>query len=508
MSQDSVLLSIVIVIHLAIMGGVCIFGVHRWFLVYLYYRHCPKAPVLRACWLDLPRVTIQLPMYNEPAVAERVIRTAAGICYPRDRLQIQVLDDSTDQTVQTVARMVEELRGQGVDITHRHRTNRQGYKAGALAEALPEVSGEFILILDADFIPHPDLVYRCIHHFTDPAVAMVQSRWEHLNRDNSLLTQAQAILLDGHFMIEHTARNRSGRFINFNGTAGMWRKTAIEDAGNWQHDTITEDLDLSYRAQMRGWRFVFLPNSTTPGELPPDMNAFKAQQHRWTKGGVQTLRKVLPQVLKSRLPLKVKAEGFMHLTCPLVWILILGMSTTLVPIVFWRLRLISNDIVAGLFGLSLFVLATCSASTFYMAGQREVFSTWAEKLKYLPFLMALGVGLSINNGLAAIEGLFADAGEFVRTPKFGTCRDERGLALVRQMAKRQRQRLIPWLELFYACGLLAGLMRSLAAGSLGGDQVFVILFTVGFFYVSLTSLLPTLQVFHRRRPHISTSPAT
>jgi cellulose synthase/poly-beta-1,6-N-acetylglucosamine synthase-like glycosyltransferase len=505
--HNSLIPSILIAVHLAIMVGVCIYGVHRWFLVILYYRHRPEAPILKACWLDLPPVTVQLPMYNEPAVAERVVRAAARLRYPRDRLQIQVLDDSTDQTVETVARVVAELRAEGLDIVHRNRTNRTGYKAGALAEALPEATGEFVLILDADFIPHPDLIYRCIHHFTDPRVAMVQSRWEHLNRDNSLLTQAQAILLDGHFMIEHIARNRSGRFINFNGTAGMWRKQAIEDAGNWQHDTITEDLDLSYRAQMKGWQFVFLPNSTTPGELPPDMNAFKAQQHRWTKGGVQTCRKVLPRVLKSRLPIKIKAEAFMHLTCPLVWILILVMSTTLLPIVFLRLTLIQNDVIAGLFGLSLFVLATCSASTFYMASQRELFHTWAEKLKFLPFLIALGVGISINNGLAAIEGLFCEAGEFVRTPKFGACRDERGLAQVRALARRQRQRLIPYLELLYGLALLAGLLRNLALGSLGGDHVFVILFTGGFFYVSLTSLFPNLMVFRRRAELPTATPA-
>src|SRR5205085_6120384 len=274
----------------------CLYGLHRYHLVHLYYKYRRNTPQAQACFRELPVVIIQLPMYNEPAVVRRVIDATCRIEYPRDRLEIQVLDDSTDETREWATQAVARWREAGFDIHHIHRTNREGYKAGALAEGLRKARGEFVLIFDADFVPPADILQKTIHYFTHPRVGMVQARWEHLNRDQSLLTKTQAILLDGHFVVEHGARSRSGRFMSFNGTAGMWRRSCIEEAGGWQHDTLTEDLDLSYRAQLAGWKFIFLPDVVTPAELPVDMNGFKSQQHRWTKGSVQTCKKLLPRI--------------------------------------------------------------------------------------------------------------------------------------------------------------------------------------------------------------------
>ena len=291
--------SLALAAYIVVLSLVCIYGAHRYFLVGLYYRFRKAGRSCASRFTDLPWVTVQLPMFNERYVAQRIIEQACRIDYPADRLEIQVLDDSTDDT-QTIARKtVERMRAAGHNVVYVHRDNRTGYKAGALEAGLKTARGEFVAIFDADFLPPERILQDTIHYFTDPAIGMVQTRWAHLNRDVSVLTQAQAVLLDGHFMIEHTARNRSGRYMSFNGTGGVWRKAALTDAGGWQHDTLTEDLDLSYRAQLRGWRFVFLPDLTSPAELPPEMTAFKAQQHRWTKGGAQTCLKLLPRVLRS-----------------------------------------------------------------------------------------------------------------------------------------------------------------------------------------------------------------
>ncbi|MCY2928123.1 MAG: glycosyltransferase [Planctomycetota bacterium] len=274
---------------------VSMYGLHRYIIVYLYYRHRKNVPLAPGKFDQLPLVTIQLPMFNEQYVAKRIIEKACQIDYPREKLQIQVLDDSTDDTVQIAAAACEEARAHGFDVEHIHRTDRSGYKAGAMENGLKSAKGEFVMIFDADFVPAPDILMRSIHHFTNPKVCVVQTRWEHINRYDSLLTQSQAIYLDGHFAIEHVARNRSDRFMSFNGTAGTWRKSAIADAGGWHHDTLTADLDLSYRAQMKGWKFVFLPDVTAPAELPPEMNAFKAQQFTRSRPSSSAGRRVGPR---------------------------------------------------------------------------------------------------------------------------------------------------------------------------------------------------------------------
>src|SRR5476649_458138 len=291
-----------------------IYGSHRYVMAYLYYKYKGNLPTPKGKFGTMPRVTIQLPIFNEMYVVERLIDAVAGIEYPRDRFEIQVLGDSTDETQGIARAKVERLRQGGIYISYIHRDNRQGYKAGALHAGLQIATVELVAVFDADFVPSKDFLRRSVHYFTDEKIGMVQVRWEHLNRDSSHLTQAQAIFLDGHFVIEHTARNRSGLFFNFNGTAGVWRRNAIEDAGGWQHDTLTEDTDLSYRAQLRGWHFLYLPDIECPSELPVEMNAFKSQQARWAKGLMQTAKKILPRVLRSNEPAAVKAEAFFHLT--------------------------------------------------------------------------------------------------------------------------------------------------------------------------------------------------
>lgn len=406
--------------YTAVLALLCVYGLHRYFLVLTYYRARNRRPTHAGAFAECPRVTVQLPMFNERYVAERIIESAARIEYPREKLEIQVLDDSTDETAQIASATVERLRQQGVDVVYVHRVNREGYKAGALAAGLETARGDFIAIFDADFIPPANILKDTINYFTDEQVGMVQARWDHLNREDSVLTQAQAVLLDGHFLIEHTARNRSGRFMSFNGTAGVWRKSAIVAAGGWQHDTLTEDLDLSYRAQLRGWKFVFLPDLTAPAELPPEMNAFKAQQHRWTKGGAQTCVKLLPEVLRAPIGWKVKLEAFFHLTSFVVYILMVLLSVLVGPAILGKLfSQRPADLWTIGIDFALFAIGTGSALSFYVVSQRRLDRSWWQVLRSLPSLMALGIGIAFNNAVAAFEGLFSRAGEFVRTPKFG-----------------------------------------------------------------------------------------
>jgi len=470
----------------------CAYGLHRYQLVYLYYRYRKNQPQLRASFLHLPQVTIQLPMYNERYVARRIIETACRIDYPRERLEIQVLDDSTDDTTLIARRTVEDMLRAGHNVVYLHRDRRLGFKAGALAEGLKVAAGEFICIFDADFVPPPDILQQTIHYFVDPKVGMVQARWEHLNRDHSLLTKTQAILLDGHFVIEHTARSRSGRFMSFNGTAGLWRKSCIIDSGGWQHDTLTEDLDLSYRAQLRGWKFLHLPNLVTPAELPPEMPAFKAQQHRWTKGGAQTCRKLLPRILRSRLPWKIKLEAFFHLTSCTTYFFILALSLMLFPALLIKLQVTGTHRLAGfLFDSALLVIATCSAGSFYVASQREVFRSWSDSLKYLPFLMSLGIGIALNNAVAALEGFFGRPGDFVRTPKYGVSASSDQTWRGRHRHSRHPTGLNwqPFAELSLGLYMWACIAACLYYGHVVAGVPFLALFAVGHCYVALSTLL-------------------
>jgi cellulose synthase/poly-beta-1,6-N-acetylglucosamine synthase-like glycosyltransferase len=408
-------------VYFLMLVGLSCYGMHRVWMLYLYCRHRRQVPQPAGKLAEWPSVTVQLPIFNEMYVVERLLDAVAKLDYPRDRLQIQVLDDSTDETVGISQAKVRELQADGFDIQHLHRTNRRGYKAGALQAAMPEVTGEFIVIFDADFVPEPDILRRVLPYFSDPEVGMVQTRWGHLNERFSLLTRVQAILLDAHFVIEHVARSRSGRFFNFNGTAGVWRRACIKDAGGWEADTLAEDLDLSYRAQLKGWRFVFLNDVVTPAELPVEINAFKSQQHRWAKGSAQTARKVLPLLWRSRAPLKVKLEGTIHLTSSLGYIMLFSLCMA------FHAQLTATHLFDGwnlvtkllLVDLPLFLAATVSVVTFYVFAQRELHRDWWKKLPVIPALMITGIGLCVNNARAVIEGLANHQSEFVRTPKHG-----------------------------------------------------------------------------------------
>src|SRR5436189_3449879 len=371
-----------------------IYGWHRYYLVYLYMKNRDKGPTAVIPLDPTPVVTIQLPLYNEMYVADRLIDAVCRIEYPRDLLEIQVLDDSTDETQSIAELAVRRFAAQGVDIKYYHRTSRSGYKAGALEAGLKAARGEFIAIFDADFLPTPDFLTRLMPHFADPRVGMVQARWGHINQDYSLLTKIQAILLDGHFVLEHGGRNRSGRFFNFNGTAGAWRRVAIDDAGGWQHDTLTEDLDLSYRAQLRGWQFVFLADLIAPAEVPVEMNAFKSQQFRWAKGSIQTCVKLLPRILRSKQPLRVKAEAFFHLSANFNYLLMSLLSVLMFPAMWVRYNMGWTEMLV--IDVPLFAAATLSVCNFYIVSQRELYPDWRTRLKYLPFLMSIGIGLCVN----------------------------------------------------------------------------------------------------------------
>ncbi len=481
--------TVFLVVYMTVLALVCVYALHRYQLVHLYYKHRKNTPRLSACFVEPPHVTIQLPMYNEQYVAERIIEATCAIDYPPERLEIQVLDDSTDETREIARRTVERMRQAGHDVVYIHREDRKGYKAGALEHGQNTAKGEYICIFDADFIPPRDILHQTIHYFTDPSVGMVQARWDHINRDHSMLTRTQAILLDGHFVIEHAARNRSGRFMSFNGTAGMWRKSCITDAGGWQHDTLTEDLDLSYRAQMKGWKFLFLPDLVSPAELPPEMQSFKQQQHRWAKGGAQTCKKLLPKILGSRLPAKIKMEAFFHLTSCTVYLYIVALTLMLYPAMKLRLSLFGESEVLGnmLFGLSLFVIATCSPSAFYLASQREIFRTWSDKIKYLPFLMSVGIGISLNNARAALEGFFGKPGEFVRTPKYGVSAATDQTWRSRAKTFRQRVKLQPFFELALGAYLSLCVLWSVRDPKMAFGTPFLVLFASGYLYVSLST---------------------
>ena len=414
--MDFTVAQAVLAIYYSVLGILFLYGLHRLLLVALYYRSRKSLARALSPPREWPLVTVQLPLFNERYVANRLIDAVCGFDYPTDRLEIQVLDDSTDSTREIVARRVAYHRQRGVHIHHIHRQDRRGFKAGALEAGLQQAKGEFLAVFDADFLPHTLFLKQAMAGFTDAAVGMVQARWGHINRGYSLLTRIQAIFLDGHFAIEHAARCGSGRYFNFNGTAGVWRRQAILDAGGWQHDTLTEDLDLSYRAQLAGWRFVFLPSVETPAELPVDLNAFKRQQYRWAKGSIQTARKLLPTLLRASIPLRVKLEALVHLSNNTAYLLMLILSILVFPAMF--LRRGSDPRLLLVLDLPLFLGATGSVLLFYVLSQRAVNSEWRRDVRLMPSLMGLGIGLCVNNSRAVLSGLFVRGGVFERTPKY------------------------------------------------------------------------------------------
>src|SRR5213593_2904500 len=468
--------------YLSVLIGLSAYGVHRYVIIYLYLKNRKRAPMPAHYFEQLPKVTMQLPIFNEVYVAERLLRSVSELDYPRKLLQIQVLDDSTDETREITASCADELRGRGFNVQRIHRVDRTGFKAGALAVGLEAAEGEFVCILDADFVPEPDLLKRTIHFFTDPKIGMIQTRWGHLNRGYSLLTRMQAIFLDGHLLLEQTARSRSGRFFNFNGTAGLWRRSCIEQSGGWQYDTLCEDLDLSYRAQLQGWKFIYLSDVVTPAELPVDMNGFKSQQHRWTKGSVQTCKKLLPSVWRSQLPFPIKLEATGHLMSNFAYLLLAILCVLLYPStggppVGW-VRTVLVDI-------PIFLAASASVGLFYICAQRELHpATWIKELLFLPCLLALGIGLSLNNARAVLEAMVNHKSDFTRTPKYGI---ERKSQRWRACKYRPLKSALPVAELAFALYFSYFVWFEIAHQHFFSVP-FLLMFQGGFLYVSLSSL--------------------
>jgi len=487
----------------AIVAVLALFGLHRGWLVCLHLhtrrrfwstpepvladgREPPIAAGARreAPAPALPTVTVQLPVFDEPRVVARLLRAVAALDYPRDRLDVQVLDDSRDETPAIVAKVLAELPSD-LAVTHVRRGDRAGYKAGALAHGLARCRGELIAVFDADFAPEPDFLRRLVPEFDDPCVGMVQARWEHLNADHSLLTSMQRLLLDAHFVIEHGARAAAGRFFNFNGTAGVFRRTCIETAGGWQQDTLTEDLDLSYRAQLCGWRFVYRPSVTCPAELPVRMNDFLGQQHRWAKGAVQTARKVLPDLLRRPLPLATKVEAGFHLLGNLGFLLLLALMLLTLPLQCLRAAGVAPTpgFLARLEGLPLGLSLVCLLAQYAVAQatlRRLRFGTLAQ----LPLVLALGAGMTVNATAAVAAGLGRRVGEFKRTPKVGTSGD-------RQLGRNSRGGLA-WLEVGLALFCAATSLLSLRLGQYW-TAGFHSLFATGLGWVGLLSLHDELR---------------
>jgi cellulose synthase/poly-beta-1,6-N-acetylglucosamine synthase-like glycosyltransferase len=460
---------LLLVTYLTALFSLFIYGMNCYFLM-IYYR-VNRAKALRhheevkktfrqtlpqTGW---PRVTLQLPVFNERYVVQRLVQSACSVNYPKELLEIQVLDDSTDDTVGMAKEVVQKMRAQGFDIVYLHRQDRAGYKAGALKEGLKSAKGDFVGVFDADFVPSRDFLVQTIPYFIQPKVGMVQARWGHINFDYSLLTRAQSMGIDGHFGVEQAARAWGGLFMNFNGTAGIWRKEAIQDAGGWEADTLTEDLDLSYRAQLKGWRMEFAPAVVCPAELPVVINAFKNQQHRWAKGSIQTAIKNLGKLLRAPFPWLVKIQAVLHLTHYLVHPLMIIVVLTSIPMLFTQWFFVTPS--CPLLILTLFCLATFGPSSMYVFSQRILYPDWKKRIRYMPFLMCLGTGIAVNNTKAILEALCGFRSGFIRTPKYGI--EKRG---ERWHGKTYRIRFNPVsiLELLLGIYSLSGLVLFLYLG--------------------------------------------
>ena len=460
-----------------------VYGWHRYYLVYLYMRNKDKDPRPAAPLNPLPAVTIQLPLYNEMYVADRLIDAVCAMDYPRELLEIQVLDDSTDETRAIAESAVRRFAAEGIrhPVSPPRRPDR--VQGGGPRGRVEVGAGRVRRHFRRRFHPPADFLVRLMPYFGDAGIGMVQARWGHINQDYSLLTKIQSILLDGHFVLEHGGRHRAGRFFNFNGTAGIWRRVAIEDAGGWQHDTLTEDLDLSYRAQLRGWRFVFVPHVIAPAEVPVEMNAFKSQQHRWAKGSIQTCRKLLPRILAADVPLAVKAEAFFHLTANFNYPLMCVLSVLMFPAMKIRYNMGWYEML--LIDVPLFFAATFSVCNFYMICQREIHHDWRARTRYLPILMSIGIGLCINNTKAVFEALFNKQTEFTRTPKYRIEGDGD-----EWVGKKYRQsvNVQPLIELALGLYFTWTVFYALAS-QIYATVPFLVLFQIGFLYTGLLSLV-------------------
>lgn len=484
-------------VYFSTAAALMIYGLHCYVMLYLFMKGRKDSATFRQavlarfeCFLereDLPAVTTQIPVYNEYNVVERIVRAACSMAYPSDRHEIQILDDSTDETRRLVDDIAAEMAAAGHNIQVVRRHGREGFKAGALAEGFRLTAGELLAVFDADFVPPRDYLMKTVPFFLNQEnLGLVQARWGHLNHDRSLLTRAQSIGIDGHFMVEQSARNWGGLFMNFNGTAGIWRRQAIHDGGGWQWDTLTEDIDLSYRAQMAGWKTLYLPDLVVPAEIPEDVCAFKSQQFRWAKGSTQTALKLLPGLLASPISLFKKMEAWFHLTHYLVHPMMVLLSILALPMLLFVLSA-RTEMGAMAFGILALMLGLSMAapSSLYLTSQRFAYADWERRIAYLPFLMIIGVGVAVSNCRAVMEALLGQESEFIRTPKNG----DRPLK-----DYRIRLPVSGMLELVLGgyCALSLGVY--LAAGNyLVGP--FLFLYAIGFLFIGLLTVVHSLGRF-------------
>jgi cellulose synthase/poly-beta-1,6-N-acetylglucosamine synthase-like glycosyltransferase len=478
----------VLIVYFTILTILSIYGVYRVRQVIEFWRYSkfPPRPKSEFAESELPHVTVQLPLFNEMYVVERLVKAVTEIDYPRDRIEIQVLDDSTDETVGIARATVETYARQGFDIHYIHREDRTGFKAGALENGMKTAKGNLIAIFDADFVPTPDFLRKLIHHFTDPIVGCAQMRWSHINGSYNLLTRLQTIMLDGHFVVEQTTRNRTGNFFNFNGTAGIWRREAIEMSGGWQHDTLTEDTDLSFRAQLMGWRFVYLLDEDAPAEIPVEINAFKAQQRRWAKGVLQVWFKLYKRIWSAPLPLRVKMEMFFRLTGNISYPLMIVASFMQFPLLLVRYNQGLHQLMV--LDLPLLFFSTVSVVLFYGTAVWYLDKKRGRRLLHLPLVMGLGIGLAFSNARAVLEALAGIKSDFVRTPKYRVenTDDE---SWKRKKYKRKHGWL-PLLELSFAFYFVLAIAYAVHM-HMWGPIAFLLLFCFGYGYMGTMSLWQT-----------------
>ena len=483
----TILAAIILCVHYALVSILCLYGAHRIYhslVAKRLFEDVKRAQASVAADLDVyPVVTVQIPLFNEKFVAARIINQVTKLDYPIDKLHIQILDDSTDESVQIAAERAVHYKTLGYDIEHVRRANRKGYKAGALADAMDDVKGEFIAIFDADFIPEPDFLTKTLPHFKNKETALVQSRWSYLNTKTNMLTRLQSVMLDAHFGVEQVTRFGKDVYFNFNGTAGIWRKAAIIDAGGWKADTLTEDTDLSYRAQLRGWKFVYCPDIYCPSEIPENMTAFKVQQHRWAKGTIEVMKKILPTIWTSKVPLRNKVEASLHLTANITYLLMFVDSLFfLLPTVHIRQQMEPN-LLAWL-DIPIFAFASLSHAYFFLSGQKRLYGKVLDKLFILPALLATSIGLGVNNGRAVIEALIGYKTGFARTPKIGSAKMQ---ASLNNSYKTHSANWATAFELFLGL-LYAGFLAWALYKSYWIVTPFLALFAIGFFYTSLLSV--------------------
>lgn len=478
----------ILVLYFSILGILAVYGGYRVKQVIDFWRYRDIVPKPKAHFSesDLPHITVQLPLFNEMYVVERLVKSVTEIDYPREKLEIQVLDDSTDETVKLAEATVRRYQEEGFDISYLHRSDRSGFKAGALEQGLKVAKGELLAIFDADFVPKPDCLRKLVDYFTDEQVGCAQMRWSHINGNYNLLTRLQTIMLDGHFVVEQTTRNRAGGFFNFNGTAGIWRRTAIQMSGGWQHDTLTEDTDLSFRAQLMGWKFVYLLDEDAPAEIPVEINAFKAQQRRWAKGVMQVGLKLYPRIWRAHLPLRVRLEMFFRLTGNISYPLMIVASFLQFPLLLVRYNQPLYHLM--IVDLPLLFFSSISVFLFYGTAVWYLDKKRAPRLLHLPLVMALGIGLAFSNARAVLEALLGIKSEFVRTPKYRV--EQTDDETWKRKKYRRKRGLLPLLELSFSLYFLLAILYALRM-HMWGTVPFLILFFFGFGYMGLMSMLQT-----------------